>query len=788
MKSAARTDTGSQAPPRESRRLPPIASVPLDTTTFIQRKAGCACGGCCPSCVEDGRIQPKLEVGAVNDHYEREADRVADQVMAMTSPSEAGLTISAVKEPRVARQADEAEPPALENEEDATGAAYQKRITTPWTPGPGGRAGAPLPDRLRNYYEPRFGQDFSTVRIHTDGEAQRSAAQLHARAYTAGENIVFGAGEYAPDYRSGQHLLGHELTHVVQQRRQRRPWIQRLTREEEIEQSRTSNGQVLATHPPLKISLYNYAIGEDDPKPTHLQLLDELAGIPDASGIFWFHVTGHTDSTDDAAFNDRLSHQRVDALRAALGERGINDVTAAWYGEQRAVASNDTVQGRSRNRRVDIYVTSSNTQGGDTGGQEPDAGTGGGGGGATDETLCGEYPLLCGALLFGGAAAGGLIACIISGTCLPPIPPIPPPGGGGPGGGDGGDTDPDDEQDREQLECGDPRMPHTQVQFPSGTDKGTWIHAEPLTRCPPLNGVRGSPAKNWDSNWPYGWECIPEGEGRLWRRAHLLHGPAASGETEHLHGPGDERWNIIITDGSINTLMANRVERKGVDAVDRVHGQHEVLSYSVQVEHFTGEYPRPYFGEKVHMQVDKINPLTNARTSLYDDTIESNKQRQPPQCPDEEEPGAGAEAVIETEPARPQATISAAEGPSEPMQLDPHDEFVHVSYGTHQYLEEAARESPIGRQIWRNEDVAREAIEREMEHVRVIYADEIRNQTLLAQIQSMGSGHAGVQRTLAMQRAIEILARYRVFRHLAISESMYRHPSIDAMVWGDFAR
>ncbi|WP_406631757.1 DUF4157 domain-containing protein [Amycolatopsis sp. WGS_07] len=63
----------------------------------------------------------------------------------------------------------------------------------------------------------RLGQDFSTVRVHADSRAAESARALGARAYTIGSHIAFGAGQYAPATASGQQLLAHELTHVVQQ-------------------------------------------------------------------------------------------------------------------------------------------------------------------------------------------------------------------------------------------------------------------------------------------------------------------------------------------------------------------------------------------------------------------------------------------------------------------------------------------------------------------------------------------------------------------------------------------
>src|SRR6266508_239241 len=77
--------------------------------------------------------------------------------------------------------------------------------------------GAPLPASVRNFFEPRFGHDFSQVRIHTYGAAAESAREVNAMAYTMGRDIVFGQGHYAPDAPDGRRLLAHELTHTLQQ-------------------------------------------------------------------------------------------------------------------------------------------------------------------------------------------------------------------------------------------------------------------------------------------------------------------------------------------------------------------------------------------------------------------------------------------------------------------------------------------------------------------------------------------------------------------------------------------
>ncbi len=77
--------------------------------------------------------------------------------------------------------------------------------------------GQPLDAATRAFMEPRFGHDFSRVRIHTDAQANESARAVNALAYTVGSDIAFAGGAYAPRTQRGRHLLAHELTHVIRQ-------------------------------------------------------------------------------------------------------------------------------------------------------------------------------------------------------------------------------------------------------------------------------------------------------------------------------------------------------------------------------------------------------------------------------------------------------------------------------------------------------------------------------------------------------------------------------------------
>jgi len=75
-----------------------------------------------------------------------------------------------------------------------------------------------LDPETQAFFEARFGQGLSRVRVHTDARASESARAVNALAYTVGRDIVFAPGRFAPGANEGRRLLAHELAHVVQQR------------------------------------------------------------------------------------------------------------------------------------------------------------------------------------------------------------------------------------------------------------------------------------------------------------------------------------------------------------------------------------------------------------------------------------------------------------------------------------------------------------------------------------------------------------------------------------------
>jgi hypothetical protein len=78
-------------------------------------------------------------------------------------------------------------------------------------------SGQSLDAATRAFFESHFDHDFSRVRVHTDAQAGESAHAVNALAYTVGQDVVFGVGQYMPATSTGRQLLGHELTHVIQQ-------------------------------------------------------------------------------------------------------------------------------------------------------------------------------------------------------------------------------------------------------------------------------------------------------------------------------------------------------------------------------------------------------------------------------------------------------------------------------------------------------------------------------------------------------------------------------------------
>jgi hypothetical protein len=248
-------------------------------TTFF-RKAGddAFFGGTQESSFFSPTIQAKLSVSSPDDPQEKEADAVADQVMRMPDPVSAPMTgrqddtMQRMEEAPVETIQAKANHPLIstiqckEEEESVQAKLFtpvQRSAFSDYDTGAGmisegsssgsdinrkhsslyhsdviqrsGRGpptgsmqfehslssskggGSALPNDTRQFMENRFNADFSGVRVHTGSHAQGLSTQIHAQAFTHGNDIYFNSGKYAPHTSGGSLLLAHELTHTIQQ-------------------------------------------------------------------------------------------------------------------------------------------------------------------------------------------------------------------------------------------------------------------------------------------------------------------------------------------------------------------------------------------------------------------------------------------------------------------------------------------------------------------------------------------------------------------------------------------
>lgn len=203
-------------------------------------------------------VQPKLAISQPTDPAEREADRVADEVMRMPMSSVAAASPTATVElgqssrPVIHRQVDKSDPFTEPTEqEDVLGNDTETRVFMPQRPTKteegeqeetttvqrketadhaptvssdsvgglrmDGGAGSRLPEPIRTDMGHRFGANFSAIRIHADQRSDALCKSIAARAFTHKNHLYFAANEYVPSTMAGRHLLAHELTHAIQQ-------------------------------------------------------------------------------------------------------------------------------------------------------------------------------------------------------------------------------------------------------------------------------------------------------------------------------------------------------------------------------------------------------------------------------------------------------------------------------------------------------------------------------------------------------------------------------------------
>jgi hypothetical protein len=401
--------------------------------------------------------------------------------------------------------------------------------------------GQPLDPAIRAFMEPRFGHDFSRVRVHADGRAAESARAVDSLAYTVGRDVVFGVGQYLPGTSAGQKLLAHELSHVVQQR-----------------------GQLQQHSVPLRVN-----------------------------------TSGEADAQEAAC--DVLAGRRAESV-ARVDEVGVQRQFAP---EQAARIPRVGEMPRVIPRVGPVPIPPVGPVPG-LGDTEPEVEI-------EDDVSELDEPM------YPGEQPEPSTTPSPAPSQTPKTSPAPepfPPLGPSPRTGD---------SDEQKDPCGSNRLPLTKVTWSIGPQgQAGIVKASPLTRCP--GNTRGSQARA--SVYQAQFNCIKKaGKTRTWYPCHLLHGWTRRTGARNLHGPGNEKWNIIIGDVGLNTNMYATVEGW---ALTRVYDLSQVLWLESKVDsYFPGA---EFFAKQITVRYGLYN--TNAGTEGPQlDSQSFNSTEVPPSCP-----------------------------------------------------------------------------------------------------------------------------------------------------------
>ncbi|MDF0682147.1 MAG: DUF4157 domain-containing protein [Candidatus Nitrosocosmicus sp.] len=158
--------------------------------------------------IRSGRLQTKLKVGHSSDQREQEADRLAEQTMKNGNSAAIGFNTQNKSGSGLMLNRKEIDNSSIDNLTNNNSTLINSALNTP---------GKNLDNNTRHYMEPRLGYNFKDVKIHNDSGASKSADSINAKAYTVGNDVVFGKGQYNPSTDAGKNLIAHELTHVIQQ-------------------------------------------------------------------------------------------------------------------------------------------------------------------------------------------------------------------------------------------------------------------------------------------------------------------------------------------------------------------------------------------------------------------------------------------------------------------------------------------------------------------------------------------------------------------------------------------
>jgi outer membrane protein OmpA-like peptidoglycan-associated protein len=234
---------------------------------------------------------------------------------------------------------------------------------------PDARRGRPLERTVRGELEPLVGGDLSGVRVHDDASAAASAEAVGARAYSVGEDIVFGPGRYAPDTAEGRVLLAHELGHVLASRRSGSGPAPILRTPKDGMGERPSllsgvSAPRVSTIGASTVATIYFARDMSLMEPDSFAAVQKLAEQLSYMTKPFVSVDGHTSGEGSEKRNDELARLRREIVIAVLSSK-VRDTTFAGSGHgasEPAVPETATDPGeleaeRAKNRRVTIVIT-----------------------------------------------------------------------------------------------------------------------------------------------------------------------------------------------------------------------------------------------------------------------------------------------------------------------------------------------------------------------------------------------------------------------------------------------
>jgi hypothetical protein len=242
--------------------------------------------------------------------------------------------------------------------------------------------GRPLDEEIRAFMEPRFGEDFGWVRVHTDAPAAESAKAMNALAYTVGRDVVFGAGQFRPGLSQGRKLLAHELTHVVQQHSVASAAPVDVAvdhrRGSELEQQAKSTADQIAdnqTSAPLRVSsiLQPHLQRQQDPSTFWFEdPLRQSAGSPSSTTVLvettpsvvgegllfvrFAYPQERAGSAEIARAKDAILQAIAQVFAAAQSEPATSSRAEQTQVRQQRARSREVLRRFRRSRPLDIYI------------------------------------------------------------------------------------------------------------------------------------------------------------------------------------------------------------------------------------------------------------------------------------------------------------------------------------------------------------------------------------------------------------------------------------------------